>query len=279
MKTVGELLREAVAQLKPCSDTPRLDSEILLAYAMNVNRAQLMARLKDRVDVQLFQSLLERRLNYEPLAYILGEWEFFSLSFVCRPPVFVPRPETELLVERVLHLTQGKSCRMLEVGTGTGCIAISLAVYHRRALIVAVDKSAAAVSLARENVLRHHVVSQVHLVHSDTLDLFPECCFDVLCSNPPYVERSAWDSLSPVIRLYEDRDALLAGDDGLDCIRMLARKGKRVIKSGGFIALEIGLGQSEAVRDILSNHGFDMITITKDLSGIERVVTARIRGV
>ncbi len=275
MKTVAQLLSEATSKLRSCTDTPRLDAEILLAYALNLNRAQLMARLNESVNSAVFEAFIERRCAFEPIAYILGEWEFFSLKFLCRPPVFIPRSETEILVEKLLVLSP-RSVRLLDVGTGTGCIAIAVAVNNPLAQIVALDKSAVAIKLARENARLHHVESRVSFLQADGLSPFArKRYYDVICSNPPYVEASAWDGLSRVITLHEDRDALLSGEDGLDMIRRLVLDSRILLRPGGLLLLEIGMGQALSVRDILHQNGFDMIDVVEDLSGIERVVIAR----
>ncbi|HOJ32297.1 MAG TPA: peptide chain release factor N(5)-glutamine methyltransferase [Candidatus Hydrogenedentes bacterium] len=277
MSTIGDVLLGTAKRLEKVSETPRLDAEILLACALGINRAHLMARLRDAIEVPaLFEEYIRRRESYEPLAYILGEWEFFSLRFKCKKPIFVPRPETEILVERVLEELDDLQGRVLDVGAGTGCVGIAIAANNPQVTVVALDKNPDALDLVQTNARLHSVEERVRAVCSDGLSAFSKGGhFDVVCSNPPYVETSVWNDISPVIRFHEDSRAILSGIDGLEFIRQLIRDAKGVLRDQGVLAFEIGCGQKDAVYDILLQMGYTCLSSFRDLSGIDRVITAR----
>lgn len=270
--TVGERLREAAAALAFVSDTPRLDAEILLAHALGMRRAKLLAELRSPLPASEFEALLARRLNHEPIAYILGEWEFYSLSFACRAPILVPRPETEHLVEVALsHLHAIPRPRVLDLCTGTGCVAIAVARNVPEANVTAVDLNPSAVALARENAARLGV--EVTVLEGDLyapLDLGAR--FDAILANPPYVSLGDWDTLPEIIRKHEDPLALLSGDDGLDLARRIAAQAGERLTGGGLLAMEIGEEQGAAAQAILESHGFRDTQILKDLAGQDRIV-------
>jgi release factor glutamine methyltransferase len=268
-------IADAATRLRDVTETPRLDAEILLAHAMGISRAQLLARLRDRLEIPQYEPLLERRLACEPIAYIFGEWEFFSLPFRVVPPLLVPRPETEHLVEAVLERVGNQPARLLEIGTGTGCVAISIACNAPNARVVATDINPRAVQVAAQNAVRHHVAGRVEFRQGDLFEPVAgaDSTFDVICSNPPYVETSAWDELPPVIRLYEDPRALLAGPDGLDVVRRLVSEGRRFLKPDGMLAFEIGMGQRAAVEQLLAENGYRDIMFRRDLAGIDRIAS------
>ena len=275
--TLGNLLADTARRLEAVTETPRLDTEILLAHALGCTRAQLLARLRETRDVSGFKTLIERRLAYEPIAYILGEWEFFSLSFWCRTPVLVPRPETEHLVEVALeHLvkTTGPPT-VLDLCTGTGCAAIAIAKNAPHAQVTATDLSTDALALTRENATRHGVT--IDLFQGDLFSALPTETppFDLIVANPPYVEENDWPELSPVIRIHEDPRALLAGPDGLDAIRRIITDAPAWLKPGGMLALETGERQSETVMTLYKGAGFGGIATRNDLAGIPRIIHGR----
>jgi release factor glutamine methyltransferase len=277
MAAVAERLASAEAALANVTDTPRLDAEILLAHALGIQRAALLARLHESLPaLPEFEAFLERRLNYEPLAYILGEWEFFSLRFFVEPPLLVPRPETEHVVESVLERIGSGPARVLELCTGTGCIGVSMAHAAPNADITATDANPFALAVARRNAERHGVETRITLCEGDLFLALrgDEGPFDVVCANPPYVEDGAWPELDPVIRLHEDPRALLAGEDGLDIIRRIVAEAPEWTVPGGLLALEIGMGQYEPVRDLLQRNRYGEIRFVRDLAGIQRVAIA-----
>ena len=302
-RNVGEFIHAAETQLESVTDTPRLDAELLLADAWRISRASLLARMGERVpdDVaETFETLLARRLNHEPLAYIFGEWEFFSLPMIVRAPALVPRPETEHLVEAALAHVQriggsgvvgaergsrGRSpsrgtsssgtrepiC-VADIGTGTGCVAVAIAVNAPHTHVTATDLNPDYLQLARENAERHHVADRVQLLQGDLLQALPPGeTYDVIVSNPPYVETGAWDDLLPVIRKHEDPRALLAGADGLDYVRRLIADTPAYLRPGGLLAIEIGMGQYDAVKALFEQHGYHDVRSVKDLAGIDRI--------
>lgn len=282
MTTWAQALEAATAELAAVTEMPRLDAEILLGHALGAPRAQVLARLKDPAHPTSFESLIARRLACEPLAYILGEWEFFSLQFEVVPPVLVPRPETEHLVEVVVEaLADGageRPARVLEIGTGTGCVAVAVAHVLSGARVVATDIRGANLALAGRNAVRHGVADRIAFRHGDLFEaLGPEDGpFDVICSNPPYVAEGDWDSLDPVIRRYEDRGALLAGPGGLDIIRRLAAEAPGHLSPGGLLVFEMGMGQDEAVKTLLQEYRYQAIGIREDLAGIPRIAFGRV---
>ncbi len=278
MPTVAERLRWAATRFRSMTETPRLDAEILLAHAMHLTRSQLLARLNDPCDAPEFDALVEQRLAFMPLAYILGEWEFFSLVFHVEAPMLVPRPETEHLVEAVLHEIGDRPARVLDIGTGTGCVAISIARNAPACHVTATDIRPEALELARRNAGRHGVLERMTFRHGDLFGALPgnEALFDVICSNPPYVEDPAWDGLDPVIRLHEDPGALLAGPEGLDVIRRLVQEAPTHLKPSGFLAFEMGMGQYGQVNHLLAGHHYRGIGCVRDLAGIERIAVARV---
>jgi len=278
MVTNAQRLAEITSRLAATSETPRLDAELLLAHALGCTRSRLLARLHEpSAPRDLLEPLVARRLNHEPIAYILGVWEFFSLEFAVRAPVLVPRPETEHLVEAALRHMAGGPARVLDLCTGSGCVAVSLAKNAPGATVTAVDIAQHAAALARENAQRHAATVEVYV--GDLFDALPpdSAPFDVIVSNPPYVAAGAWPTLSPVITRHEDPGALLAGDDGLDLIRRIVDTAPRHLRPGGLLALEMGEEQAAAVGGLLAAAGFVDIRVHRDLAGHDRIATG-LRG-
>jgi release factor glutamine methyltransferase len=267
---------------------PRTSAEVLLAHCLHCTRLNLYLRHDQPLadgELSCYKSLLKRRLAREPTQYITGHQEFWSLDFLVSPAVLIPRPETELLVEAVLkHLTRmesgGKAWRILDVGTGSGVLAVALAKELPQAQILAVDRSGEALRVARENARRHGVQQQITLVLGDLVEaLTNQACFDVIVANPPYVPTAVWEQLPRDIKDYEPRLALDGGPDGLDVIRALVAEVHRLLHPGGFLALEVGQGQAGAVKELLDNSGaYTPAEIHPDYQRIGRVVLARRLG-
>ncbi|MBI5093223.1 MAG: peptide chain release factor N(5)-glutamine methyltransferase [Candidatus Hydrogenedentes bacterium] len=278
MLSLAERLAAAVALLAPVSDSPRLDAELLLAHALRISPKQLSARLKTSPEVPEFDAFVERRIAYEPIPYILGEWEFFSLELEIEEPILVPRAETEHLVEAVLEHIGQSPARVLELGTGSGCVSLAVAVNAPQCQVIATDINEAALALAARNIKRHALESRVALFHGDLFAALPDGSepFDAICSNPPYVEESAWPDLSPSIRMYEDPRALLAGQDGLDVVRRILKEAPAHIRPDGLLALEIGMGQYDAVHALLCEHGYVGVGYRNDLAGIPRIAVGHV---
>jgi release factor glutamine methyltransferase len=277
MPTLGQRLETATRALSDVSESARTDAEYLLAHALGIPRGRLLARLSESSAPGGFDELVQRRLAHEPVAYILGEWEFYSLDFEMRPPMLVPRPETEHLVEVVLEHFANRPVRILEIGTGTGCVAVAIAKHAPECSIVATDINPDALDLARRNAVRHGLDSRIEFREGNLFDALssPDPPFDVICSNPPYVEESDFPNLSSTIRLYEDPRALVAGPDGLAVVRQIVARAPAYLAPGGLLALELGMGQYAIVRELLRNEAFEAPEVRRDLAGIERIVYAR----
>ena len=257
-------------------DTARLDAEVLLAYACGVSRARLLAGTA-RIDpgiIRKFRRMVARRAERGPLAYIIGRKEFFSLDFEVTPAVLIPRPETETLVECALKFIEArKAPRVLDIGTGSGAIASTLAMNALDARIVATDISEDALQVARRNGARHRCDDRIDFVRAD---LFPEgdMRFDLIVSNPPYIADAEADTLQPEIRLHEPRVASIAGSDGLGFYRRIAAGCRSRLHSDGAVMVEIGAGQASAVEALFRAVGFSNIDAVRDLASIERIVCA-----
>ncbi len=275
--TLATHIRDAAHSLASVTDTPRLDAETLLAHALDMTRARLLASLQDLANPSKYDSLVARRAAGEPLAYILGEWEFFSRNFLVHAPVLVPRPETEHLVECVIESGAGERADILDLGTGSGCVAVTLAIECSGVSICASDIRPGNLELARRNAVLHEVESSIRFVECDLFDSI-EGPFDVICSNPPYVAGGDWPRLSKTIREYEDTVALLSGPDGLDCIRRLIADSPTYLRPKGLLAFEFGAGQRPAIEDLLCAAGYGDIRFIRDLAGLDRIASARKPG-
>ena len=258
-------------------DTARLDAEVLLAHACGLSRAALMAGLIIEADTaDEFRRMIARRAAREPLAYIIGGKEFFSLDLEVTPAVLIPRPETETLVEAALQfLATRHEPHVLDIGTGSGAIAIAIAVNAPEARIKATDISKEALEGARRNAIRHRCEDRVEFIAAD---LFPDSHsrFDLIVSNPPYVAEADLDSLEPEIRLHEPRHALVDGSDGLEFYRRIAAESRSRLNPEGAVMVEIGADQAFAVEALFRRAGFSKIEAVRDLSRIDRVIRARV---
>jgi release factor glutamine methyltransferase len=222
-----------------------------------------------------FRRLVRKRLEGVPLAHLTGAKEFWSIPFEVSPSVLVPRPETEVLVEKVLELSSREEEAIVDVGTGSGCIAVALAQELPRARIDAVDISERALRVARRNAARHKA-RRVRFLRSDLLSAFrgTGARFDFIVSNPPYISRGEWDGLPADVRDYEPRRALLAGDSGLELIERLVRRAGTFLKPSGYLIFEIGEGQRDRVLGLFGRRWTEIETAW-DLAGKPRVITAR----
>ncbi|HTY24762.1 MAG TPA: peptide chain release factor N(5)-glutamine methyltransferase [Desulfomonilaceae bacterium] len=261
--------------------TPRLDAEILLAHCLNVDRLYLYLNLDRPLlphERSQYRDAVRRRALREPVALITGKKEFWSISLRIVPGVLIPRPETETLVEAVLQeIRENASPRVLEIGTGSGAVAVAVAKENSGAQVLATDINPVAVETARWNAKEAGVEASVQFVATDLFDsVRPGPCFDVICSNPPYVPSDVIPTLAPEIRNFEPLRSLDGGSDGLDTIRKLAAHARDYLKGSGALILEIGEGQEAAVETILrSVAGFSQVRIFRDLSGKARVVKGK----
>jgi release factor glutamine methyltransferase len=267
--------------------TPRLDAEVLLAESLGMDRVGLYTHFDQPLQAEelaRFKRLIQRRMTREPLAYIIGRREFWSLPFKVTPDVLVPRPETEGLVAEALHSiadreSDGQGCRILEIGTGSGAIIIALAKELPSASLVATDLSEKALTLARENAFRNGFQGRIQFLHGDLFDpLEKESLFHIILSNPPYIPQSHFPSLTPEVRDFEPRIALDGGEDGLSFFRRALPQVGRYLLPGGWFMAEIGAGQDPDVRKIAAAaSGLEAFAFIPDLAGIPRVFKARKR--
>lgn len=272
--TILEVLRWTTGYLqeKGCP-TPRLDAEVLLAHALGIDRVRLYVEYErplSEAELARFRELVRRRAAREPVACIRGFKEFWSLTFEVNPAVLIPRPETELLVEEALRIARGLVApRVVDVGTGSGAVAVVLARELGRP-VMATDSSPAALEVARRNAAQH--AAQVELLLADLLSPFREGAFDLVVSNPPYVPSGEFATAPPELS-FEPRSALDGGADGLDIVRALVQQAARVLAPGGWLLVEVGMGQAPEAAALMEAAGFAEVGRVRDLAGIERVVT------
>ena len=257
-------------------ECPGVETRAILAGSLGTEPPEIYAHPERRVPpegTEAFYGLLRRRLAGEPLAYVTGSREFCSRPFAVTRDVLIPRPETETLAELAAE-TAGRmeNPRLLDLGTGSGCLAVTLSLEARGCEVFASDVSAAALGVAKRNALAHG--ARVRFVRSDLLGCFAKSSFDIIISNPPYVSEAEYGEISPQIRNYEPRMALLGGEDGLSCVREIAATAGRALREGGFLLLEIGAGQAERAGRALSENGFSDIGFRSDIGGVARVVKA-----
>jgi len=278
--TIRALLAEAEHLLAagPHLERARLDAEVLLLHVLGKNKAWLMAHADEQLagdQSARYAELLERRYRGEPIQYITGEAEFYGLPFRVTRDVLIPRPETEHVVEKVLEFAARFSQpRIIDVGTGSGAIAVALAHHLPCARITATDIWAHALDLAHSNAGSNGVSNRIRFLPGDLFDPVAKEQFEIVVSNPPYVSHNDRDSLAVEVRNHEPALALFAGEDGLEVFRRLIPAAFAALVPGGFVVLEIGYGQEAAIRALLSVSGFDQIEFTPDLQGIPRVASA-----
>lgn len=276
-----ELYRQAKENMKRGSvDNPSLEASVLLSKASAITNLTDVFTYPEKElgpdKIEKFRELLERRLAGEPVAYITGEKEFYSRTFTVTPDVLIPRPETELLVEEALIAAeQVNRPVILDIGTGSGCIAVTLACELTECTVYANDVSSSALTVAKHNALTHGSAGKITFINGDLCRHFSDSVFDIVVSNPPYVSESEFSLLEPDIREYEPRTALLAGEDGLLTIRKIISDAGSILKDGGFCLLEVGAGQSVEVKKLFEASGFREISAVKDTANIERVVKAK----
>ena len=274
MSTVRSLLasHDALA-----SDDARREAEILLGHALDKSRAWLYAHGDDEISdvaAETFRSLLKQRAAGTPVAYLIGHREFWTLKFVVTPAVLIPRPETELLVELALrHIPQSEKVDIVDLGTGSGAIALSIARERPQSRVVATDASEEALSVARINAAGLGI-GNVEFIRSDWFDGLSRMMFDVIVSNPPYIASND-NHLSQGDLRFEPRDALASGIDGLDAIRDIVRRAPEHLKPGGDLLIEHGFDQGAAVRELFAQSGFVDISTSRDSEARERVTSGR----
>lgn len=269
--------------------TPMLDAELILCHILGKEREFLYSHHDLELDEETsakFLAAVGQRLRGTPVQYITGKQEFMSLEFGVNPSVLIPRPDTEILVEHVIEFAEPgmhRNIAILDIGTGSGCIAVSLAYYIGNCRIYAMDVSKAALQVAQENAWRNGVGDRITFIEWDIFNRLQDCPgfrglrFNVVVSNPPYIPSGDIPELNSGVKDYEPREALDGGHDGLMFFRRIIESAPAVLKEGGLVAVEVGCGQSYSVREIYKSCDcYRNIVIRKDLNGIDRVVSATI---
>jgi release factor glutamine methyltransferase len=277
MPTIATLLREALPLLSDNSDSAALDAEILLCLALKKPRSHLRAwpdRKPEPEQIRYFQALLQQRRQGTPIAYLTGRREFWSRDFQVTPDVLIPRPETELLIEISLTLLpKDQPARLIDLGTGSGIIAITLATELPQAEVTATDLSLAALTIAQRNAAEHRT-DHIRFLHSDWFASVPSATFDLVISNPPYIAENDSHLKQGDVR-FEPRTALTAPSQGLADIRTIAAEARRYLRIGGHLLIEHGYDQEQAVQSIFRFMGYDNVRTYKDLSGQPRATYGR----
>lgn len=279
MVKIHELLRSGSSKLKN-SNTPQLDAEVILSFVLKCDRIRLYMdahkELGESTEAQ-YLKLMDRRSAGEPVAYIIGSKEFMGLDFAVGTGVLIPRGDTELLVtEAVKRLESVRKPSIIDVGCGSGAIAVSVAYLLTEASVLALDKMPEPLFYSRKNAEKNGVSARVQVIESDlfsAVDQSLQHSFDAILSNPPYIEEEELDRLMVDVRDYEPAMALKGGIDGLDFYRRITVDAAKFLKSGGLLAYEIGWNQRAAVEELLRGNGFEDVCCIKDLAGFDRVVS------
>ncbi len=277
--SIADAIYEGAKQLRESGvPEPRREAGSLIAHVLGRDRSFILTNADDQIteeQLRLYREWLNRRGNGEPMQYLTGHQEFFGLDFEVTPDVLIPRPETELLVETALHLSSKDSASFIcDVGTGSGCIALTLLHEMREARSIAIDVSTKALAVAKRNAERLTVSDRVEFLAADCFAAFAasSAVFDLIVSNPPYVKESAMAGLQREVRDFEPRTALAAGDDGLTIVRRLLFDAVRFLKTGGHLLFEIGFDQGALVEELIDPNIWKLLDIHKDLQSIPRTV-------
>ena len=259
-------------------ESPRLDAELLVASALGIDRIGLYLDLNRPLlerERDAIRPLIARRRQREPVAYILGHRDFYGRSFSVHPDVLIPRPDTETLVEHALgHIPADAPCRVLDVGTGSGCIAVTIAAERALASVTATDISEAALEVARVNAESLGVAERIRFERADLVGAAGP--FDVVVTNPPYIPSSELEALQPEVRDHEPTRALVGGEDGLDVVRALLTACQGVTRSEAHMLIEIGAGQAGSVTELTAgSDAWNLVALHRDLNRIERVAHLR----
>lgn len=280
-ETIRSVLAKAEEWLSSRAvDGPRLSAQLLLAHALKKDRLTLLLdadRPLAEAELAPFRDLVRRRGAGEPVAYILGEWEFYGLPFAVCPDVLVPRPETEGIVDAARAAFPADTPLVFaDLGTGSGCLTVALADQFPGARGTAVDISEKALAVARANAARNSVAGRVAFLHADFADLsgLEAGSCDLVVSNPPYVTETEYAALSREVAGFEPRGALVSGSDGLDAVRALLPQARRLLRPGGLLLVEIGYQQGAAARALTEAAGFAGVRVLRDLAGHQRIVKA-----
>lgn len=277
--TIKDIFNTYMEELSQISDTPKLDIEILLGKALgDVDRLYIHLNLhKELTDIQLesFNKMIEDRLKGRPIAYIVNNREFMGLDFYVEEGVLIPRPDTEPLVEEVIELAKDKEdLKIVDIGTGSGAITVSLAKYIKNCEVYSLDISDKALSIGLKNAISNGVENKINFIKSDVFSGIEDkgLSLDIIVSNPPYIKKSDIPTLHTQVKDYEPYIALEGGEDGLDFYRKITEESVKYLKNKGILAFEVGHDQASDVSDILKDNGYSNIYTKKDLQGIDRVV-------
>ena len=282
--TIAETIAKAAGRLAAHRiENSRLDAEVLLAYALSRDRAWLVAHYPDPVsdnELRYYEQLIERRAVREPLQYITGRQEFWGIEFQVTPDVLIPRPETELVVESALAALAGAAEPLvIDLCTGSGCIAISLVKNIPRCQVYATDRSTKAHAVAKTNAQRQGADQRTRFIEADLFGPLHvagmEGSVDLITANPPYVRTGELATLQPEVRDFEPELALVSGPEGTEIAERIIRESPRYLRTGGRLIMEFGMGQAQALRGMVEKTGaYASVNVLKDLAGIERVVVA-----
>ncbi|MEW9077952.1 peptide chain release factor N(5)-glutamine methyltransferase [Terrisporobacter glycolicus] len=275
--TIKEIIIRYSKELEEISPTPRLDVEILLQKVLCVDRLYILLNLEKSLsedEEKLFSKFINERLNNRPIAYIVGNREFMGLDFYVQEGVLIPRPDTEVLVEEVIELGKSRGAiNILDIGTGSGAITVSLAKYLDNAKITSVDISDIALEIGKKNAESNNVNDRITFIKSDLFtNIDNDMRFDIIVSNPPYIKREVIETLDKQVKDFEPYNALEGGIDGLDFYRSITRQSKKYLNKDGILAYEVGHDQSEEVSKLMESNGYTNIYTIKDLQQIDRVV-------
>ena len=285
METYNDVYLRVRKKLKNAGiDASELEARLIVSHCANKPREELLAMGKifatDPVIKQKIEESLERRLSGEPLAYVLGEWEFYGLPLLVNENVMIPRVDTEVLARETINLLKRKvwQTRLMDLCTGSGCIGLAVSANVPSCRIVMIDSSEKALAVCRQNMIKTNLSRHITAMDVDILIKPPAILgeYDVIVSNPPYIPTEDIDTLDRSVKDYEPREALDGGEDGLDYYHAIAENWSKLLKKGGHMAFECGIGQAAAVRYILKQNGFSDIKTYKDTLGIERVITGMI---
>ena len=283
-RTVREAARDAASRFRRAGvPEPAAEADLLLAHVLGLDRGGLVARSAEILSVEAderFEGLVRRRAEREPFQYVVGEQEFWGRAFLVDSRVLVPRPETEGVVEAALSLPPPAGARIADLGTGSGCLAVTLAAERFDVTVFALDRSPGALEVARENARRHGLADRIEFRQGNMADPPDDwkATMDVVVANPPYVSRDEWLGLEPEVRDHEPPEALVPGLTGLEAYRIAAPAIRCLLRPGGVAVIELGMGRREGPVGALEDAGMEILSVRPDLRGIPRVLLARRRG-
>ena len=278
--TIRDIIIKYSQELEKISDTPRLDVELFLQKALgDVDRIYIHLNLNKELTDEQYKEILgyiNDRINGRPVAYIVGNREFMGLDFFVKEGVLIPRPDTETLVEEIIELCKNKSeeINIVDIGTGSGAITVSLAKYIENSRVISLDISDIPLEVGKINAINNGVDDRIEFIKSDVFSGIKDRGekFDIIVSNPPYIPRKDIETLHTQVKDYEPYNALEGGEDGLDFYRQITEESVEYLNQDGILAYEVGHDQAEDVSKIMKHHGYDKIYTKKDIQGIDRVV-------